>query len=453
LQSSFVPRVGEIVLWYWSIDGELRREPATGQLKVWDGKAFQGHPVWRGGIVTQAPIADEPVRLDDITHKTPKKHNVNSSGFRVECYPDPDDEDKAFSKQYTYVPMNHIRPMSFFLDITNGIPDVEWHPTISNVMKAMSCVSCIDRHKLKGTWPDFHMYYRGMYFGAECHWIDEPIRLVPRQEDGRERITEVMIPKTIVVRTYNVMRDTSDIITGTNADRIELVLQGHIYTTELECSQGQRAFIPISSILHSYGPWYHLEGSKNNHEIQYQHTAGRLYEYEAMRRWYPGIQPDAALDAGFGGISFTRNYAVHRRIQQGDHKAGYFWGDHRAEALDLATFNGIDVGVHDMDRDPQKWRQVLALLDREKTIPAGLARVPKVVIPVARVAGFAPSTIQPVGAGKQKEVIELDSSSESEPDADVDQTIEGLISGEGFGEEVTVDDGEGGRSSKRARMQ
>lgn len=290
------------------------------------------------------------------------------------------------------------------------------------------------------------MYHRGMYFGAECHWIDEPIRLVPRQEEGRERITEVMIPKKIIVRTYNVKRDTSDTITGTHADRIELVLQGHIYTTELECSQGQRAYIPISSILHPYGPWYHLEGSNQNHEIQYQHTAGRLYEYEAMRRWYPGIKPHAALNAGFESISFTRHHAINKRIRQGVHKSGCFWGDHRAEALDLATFNGIDVGIHDMDRDPQKWRQVLALLAEEKkTIPAGLVRVPKVVIPVVRTGSFAPSSIQPVGAGKQKEVIELDSSSEDEPDADVGETIEGLISGEGFGE--------GGRRRKRARVQ
>ncbi len=109
-------------------------------------------------------------------------------------------------------------------------------------------------------------------------------------------------------------------------------------------------------------------------------------------------------------------------------------------------FNGIDVGIHDMDRDPQKWRQVLALLAEEKkTIPAGLVRVPKVVIPVVRTGSFAPSSIQPVGAGKQKEVIELDSSSEDEPDADVGETIEGLISGEGFGE--------GGRRRKRARVQ
>lgn len=151
-QPSFVPRVGEIVLWYWNIDGELKKEPATGQLKVWDGasRAFKGHPTWLGGVVTQIPIISQPVQVGEITHKTKKRYNVNQSGFRIECYPDPDEDDKAFSKQYTYVHMNHIRPMALFLDVMNGISDTKWHPTIFNALKAMTCVSCIDRYKLKG---------------------------------------------------------------------------------------------------------------------------------------------------------------------------------------------------------------------------------------------------------------------------------------------------------------
>ena len=431
-------------MWYWSIDGELRIDPETAQLKIWnwDVKAFTGHPTWLCGVVTQAPIAEEPVRVDDITRETPKKHGVNNSGFRIECYPDPNEEDKAFSKQYTYVPMHHIRPMAFFLDVTKGIPDTEWHPTLFNAMKAMSCVSCIDRYKLKGTWPDFHMYHRGVFFGAESYWIGDVIRLIPRKEEGQKRITEVIVPTSIVVRTYGMKPETDGTITGTNADSIELVLQGHVYTTDPKYSQGQLADLPTTLILHPYGPWYHREGPYHSHEVQYQHTVGRLFEYQAMKRWYPNITPNAALNAGFGSVAFTRRAAIKQRTQQGGNKPGYFWGEHRADALDLATFNGIDVGIYDMDRDPQKWRQVLAVLDGERKIPEGPA--PRNVAPVANMRGSAPSAVQPLGKGKEKVVIELDSDSDDE----VDETIDGLISGEGFVEEEA-----GERSSKRARMQ
>ena len=146
-QYTFVPRVGEIVLWCRSIAGELRLEPGTGQLKVWNGKEYIGHPTWLGGVVTEAPVIEEPVRLDDITRETKKKYGVNRSGFRVECYPDPGKEDKAYSKQYTYVPMHHIRPMAFFLDVLKGIPKIEWHiATLVNkpALDALRWISPLD---------------------------------------------------------------------------------------------------------------------------------------------------------------------------------------------------------------------------------------------------------------------------------------------------------------------
>lgn len=274
-----------------------------------------------------------------------------------------------------------------------------------------------------------------MFFGAECHWINEPIRLVPRKENEMQ-ITEVIIPKKVVVRTYGIRPETNGTVTGTNADSIELLLQGQIYTTNPRNLRGQPAKIPeSSSILHPYGPWFHLEGADDHHEIQYQHTAGRLFEYEAMKHWWPGIKPAAALDAGLKSINFARNYAIQSRIQKRVSESGFVWGEHRAEALDLATFNGIDVGNHDLDRDPQRWRQILALLDAKRNIniPEGLAaNAPKVVIPVARPGNSAPSSaIQPLGHTKEREVIEIlsDSDSETGSDADVNETIEGLIRG------------------------
>ena len=147
-------------------------------------------------VVTQVPIASEPVNLDDITRETRKKHNVNSSGFRIECYPNPNDKDKSFSKQYSYVPMHHIRPMIFSDDILRGISIMDWHPTVQNAMKAMGSVSCVSRYKLKGVWPNVCMFCDGLFVGSECLWAGEPIRLMPR---GKETaVIDVIVPRCFV---------------------------------------------------------------------------------------------------------------------------------------------------------------------------------------------------------------------------------------------------------------
>lgn len=365
MQRAFVPRVGEVVLWCREIVGELRMETGTGELKVWKDNAFTGHPVWLGGIVTQVPIPEESVWFDDITYDTPKKHNTNSSGFRIECYPNPDQENKAISNQAKYVPMHHIRPMAFFLDVMKGIPNTDWHPTIFNVMKAMSCVSCIDRYKLKGDWPNFHMYHHGIFFGAESYWKDDIVRLVPDTNKGAKPdvITEVMVIKKVVVRTYDVKLDADGRITGNHAERIELVVQGQIYTTNANASKGNVVNVPSDSILHPFGPWYYLEGSNEKNEMQYQHTMGRLYELEAMKRWFPNIAPQAALSAGLGSVTFLRNYVAKAQRQSGNTS---FWGEHRADALKLATFNGIDVGKNDLSRDAKTWQKALSVLAAEE---------------------------------------------------------------------------------------
>ena len=149
------------------VDGEVRADPDSDELKIWNtaSQCFTGHPEWLGGIVTQVPIPAEPVRLKDITHETPKKHNVNSSGFRVECYPSPNDKNKSFSKQYSYVPLHQIRPMMLCDDTLKGIATEDWHPTIQNVMTAMGTVSCVSRYKVKGIWPNFGMFCEAIYLG------------------------------------------------------------------------------------------------------------------------------------------------------------------------------------------------------------------------------------------------------------------------------------------------
>lgn len=410
-QSAFIPRVGELILWHRNLSGEVRVDPTTKELKIWDGTKLTGHPTWLAGVVTQVPVDEEPVSYDDIAAQTEKKHGVNMSGFRIECYPDPNGKDKSFSHQYTYVPMHHIRPMAFIQDVTRGTPADTGHPTILHAMKATTSISCVDRYRLSGKWPDYDVHHRALYLGAENLWIGDSIRVLPQQA-GKNRVTEVMIPKTFIVRTLGLKSSLDGTVTGTNASHIEIVLRGKVYTTDpTSSSKSIPASFPAASPMGPYGPWYHRSGPNSLHEIQCHHILGRLFEYPALKRWYRDIPPADALNIGLDGVLSARRHAIANRTTKGVDESGYFWGEHRADALGLATFNGIDVGIHDQSREPRKWRQVLAILDQEEQRSK----------PTTSVMSNRGSDTAGKSKGKEREVISVDSD-ESEEEA-VDELL------------------------------
>ena len=148
------------------------------------------------------------------------------------------------------------------------------------------------------------------------------------------------------------------------AKKIHLLVIGSVYTTETNsenCPVEDDDEIPKT--MHAYGPWYHKSTSQAKYETGFTHILGRLYEFEAMKQWFPNITASEALDKGMASTRTSRNYATtHRKDHSGAH-LGWFWGEDRASALDLATFNDIEVGEYDKEREPNKWRDVLAVLD------------------------------------------------------------------------------------------
>ena len=200
--------------------------------------------------------------------------------------------------------------------------------------------------------------------------------------------------------------------------------------------------------------------------MQYQHTLGRVLEYPAVKQWFQTshqgkeqqqprlLTPSEALSIGLDSVLEVRRYAVRNRRapapgsekhDDGGGSRAYFWADHRADALGLATFNGIDVGRYDIDREPRRWRQALAVLDSKAGSEAAAA-------PAAAVA------VEAKGKAKEVAVVVDDSDDDDdkgEGEGEVDATIEGLISGVGFVDDEDEDwvEGEGDWSSKRLRVQ
>ena len=420
-------------------------------------------PEWLGGIVTQVPIPTEPVYLSDMMKETPKKHSINSSGFRIECYPSPNTKDKSFSKQYTYVPMHHIRPMMLLDDVLKGVPVEQWHPTVHHVMTAMGSVSCVARYKIKGDWPDFSMFCDGLYLGSEAIWAGEPLRLMPR---GTEKtVIDVMVPDYFVVRVHGVEPEPDGSITGNRARKIHLLAVGQVFTVDKESSKGHVVEdYKVHNTMRRYGPWYYKNDSGDNkYETSFTCLLGRLYQYNAMQQWFPALTPSEALNHGLTSIRDSRAYATSHRTDYSGTHLGWYWGEDRAASLGLATFNGIEVGEYDREREPKKWREILAVLDglKDRLVEAPVVKVNPTATSSAAAtatAGAEPAArpiVAAVGHHRKsnlaappiaqmdveddpvREVIELDDDDDDDDDDDgLEDAINGFIRGEGFPEEA-----------------
>jgi hypothetical protein len=70
------------------------------------------------------------------------------------------------------------------------------------------------------------------------------------------------------------------------------------------------------------------------------------------------------LDVGRQGVSEARAYSRKhdQRIVQ-EPNATWYWGDHRAEALNLQTVNGLEVAKYDQERDVKEWRKKIKLIE------------------------------------------------------------------------------------------
>ncbi len=368
-QPSYQPRVGELVLWYRDLDGELSFDLQTQELKVWNDerKQYTGFPPWLCGVVTQVP--DEEVDLDDLVVEKTKQTAANISGFRVECIPDPNERDKGLSKHYSYVPLCHIRPLTFWAEILRGMPQDDWHPTINNGLSLQANMNVVKPTHFTGTWPSCNLSCKGLFLGAELFWVGDTVRLMP--ENLYVKVTDVLLIKKIFVKWANLQANPDGTVSDDSAAYNSVHVVGVGYTLDKNRSYKSMLLAldedtgryPLG--MEGYGPWYLLQRPGVLLDVSYDRVLGRCYDGDAMKLWSASDEPD--LNMGLAGVRAGRKYSAETDQRLVLSKKKCFWGDNRAEALDLETFNGIDVGVYDRDRDPRAWREFLSVIDGESS--------------------------------------------------------------------------------------
>ena len=408
-QHSFVPRVGELVLFCPTFPDQhyLMLDESVQEYKFYsfEQKCFHGFPAWRGGVIAAIPsetATDGPVDFPDIQELPTKHYSLNTSGFRVETCPDPNnEEDKTASKQYRYLPLRNIRPLTHWQMLLRGISRSKWHTSIENALTCMTSISLLEKYYFKGDWEKertgvkkAHASIRckGVYMGAELITIGDSVRIMP--EPGKT-CTDVLVVESIRLHLRDIQAEHFSPDTPLLATQSFITLVGKAYTTDKErisqisshpishrssvvvkAEEAKTIFRPVGSAL--YGPWYAMHAPTHRYEISHDQILGRLYEAAAVQLWAGLLQSQPvnggkstkpSLDYDLNGVRHGRIYATQadgRLEEPVNQSLSWFWADTRTEALDVQSFNGIEVGKFDTIRDEftlELWKNHMRILN------------------------------------------------------------------------------------------
>jgi hypothetical protein len=378
----WLPRVGDVVLYVRELSAgvEICRDKASGEFKLLnlETETWIGHPAWEAGLIGQTPT--ETTDIEDLVEEHNKTMNVSYSGVRVEPLPSPNNTNKSLSKRYKYVPVHYTRPFVFWKELLGARPEETWHSTIVNALTAMSSFSLMGKHRFRGSWPTAQIYCYGIFLGSEALAVGDTVRLTPKP--GQESCTDVLTITSIRLKLTNL-----DIANGNDYDEGRpynscVQVFGRAYTSDASRSSKEWNSMdqPLPSIIRRQDPWRHpLHPPNKEMAVPLSRIVGRLFESDAMTLWFPPPSintldpPD--LSTGLEGVlkarEFSRNNDKRITEQLG---ADWFWGDTRAEALDLQTVNGLDISKFDNERDTKEWRKLIKAEENLKNVAMAQAQ-------------------------------------------------------------------------------
>jgi len=370
-QPSWMPRVGELVLFVRDLDElEICLENASGEFKLYSeqNKIWSKHPRWEAGVVGQIP--QSRLSVSDIV-KDGQYESIVYSGFRIEPLPNPDGKDKSLSKQYKYLALRQLRPFAFHEDYLKGIPEARWHATVRNARTVMSTMSLVSRHHFRGTWPTARISARGVFLGSELLCCGDLVRLLPAA--STEVVDSVLLIESVKLELSNLL-DAGDENDDENYNSNAFVY-GKAFTTDASKAY-DNSQLRTPPILAGYNvDWHALHDHAKNYKVPFNQVASRLYEADAMLLWYPVADWEECvagarhLSSGLSGIRSGRVFSStnNKRVPTGK---SWYWGDSRAEVLDIETLNSFQVSYHDdmrNDEQIEEWEGAIKVLEHKAT--------------------------------------------------------------------------------------
>ncbi|KAI9841429.1 MAG: hypothetical protein M1837_000705 [Sclerophora amabilis] len=437
-QPSYVPRKGELVLFYRKeLDGELKLDRYTGHFKVWNSSAneYRGFPNWEVGIVTETPM--EKVVHEDLVCARDKTTPVTSYGFRVEDYPDPNHTDKGFSTQYKYLPLHHLRPLCFWGEFLTGPHRERLHPTVWHGLRIISSLSVLEKYHVDASWPRAMISCKGAWVGAELILVGDAIRLFQPKPANASSEAETAPNSVLVVQDIKLEVKRLD-----SKDDLDLKLSfiGCEYTIDADKAYSPVVISPEECVatlpqgMWTYN-WYRSHDHSKPIGIPVERVLGRCYDAEAMMMW---MDKQLRLENGWNGMNYARTYSINTDLRREEGQR-WFWGEDRAEQLGLDSTSAMGVDRADERNGITFWirlQNMIANGPRPLQTARAMEMTPRVEL-----------------AEAPEEDDETDSDAESTDQAEVNRQLQGtskkrdndhgsvaMRNGNGNGNEASEDD-------------
>jgi hypothetical protein len=381
-QAQWIPRVGDIVLFVRDLPSgvEILRHEVTGEFQMYDEETEEllGPPQWEAGLVTEVPT--EPIAVTDL-HRSETETNVIYSGVRVEPLPNPNEPEKSLSKRYKYVSVRQTRPFLLWKELLHEVPQAQWHRTVINALTLASTMSVFGRHRFRGTWPEATIYCHGMHLGSEMLVVGDTVRLLPSALKQQTHSVDILVIKSIRLKWSGLDKASGNDYDEGRPYNSEIYVYGSAYTSDpstmnKEYMSEDNAEPPKAA--NGYGEWYPLHPTSKELAIPYTRILGRLHDQDAMSFWLnsdPNDRP--SQDSGREGLYEARAFSREndQRIASSP-GATWWWGDDRADALNLHTINGLEVSTHDQKRDIRAMRKNIKVLDRLENVKSSAISKP-----------------------------------------------------------------------------
>jgi hypothetical protein len=412
-QPSFLPRLGEVVLWCTNLRHgymlKFNHDLSVYMIYSRKKRRFIEYPRWRAGVVASTPPAwdplNDPVDYQDVLHPAPTKTSLNVGGYRVETLPNPNDPvQKSASKQYKWLPLRCIRPLYHWHAMMHGLPKDLLHESISYALTSSTSISLLEKFKATGLWPFAAIHCKGVYLGPELITIGDSVRLSP--EKPVEDCSDVLRVESIRLNLEQLEPVHAEAESPTIAKSSWVSLAGSTYTSDVRRAyrrDGTPIEVPPSefqTVLKAFGTsecgsWYYLNNPRRRCMVSHEQVLGRLYEPSAVRLWTSeAAKSDAqtplekrkpSLNYDIQGIRLARQIATHTDARLGPpngEEISWFWADTRAEGLALESINGHEVGKYWHVRDKKTldlWHTQMRIINGER-------------VSISEVSAFVPSS-------------------------------------------------------------
>lgn len=341
LPQAYVPRVGELVLWYHHSSGELGQDPTDRKIKLWDGTTnrFTDVPQWKAGIVREIAQSNQPGEYDETIDQ-----EIILAG--CECtiewfclnhiYPTAIPP-KTFEEN---VPIRCLRPLAYFKQLLEEPQPPWWHLSITSALRAMTSFLATGKHpeglepatdvdfiesppdeiRFQETAPMLTTgSYERSFLGHDAIHVGDVVRL---HHQYLKSIADVMQVTKIKVKFQPLDFDKHEwwFNKGNDTQWTTIHYEGVAYTKVKGMSFDRQPVkqADCPQVMQGYGKWYCRFAKTDIIAVPPTGIIGRLLPAETVRRFFPLTSSDDLLGLAreeVGKARFEATVDLRSRMQ------------------------------------------------------------------------------------------------------------------------------------------